>query len=284
MPIQTDGDRASPDLSPQSSPSSSSSLLIPVRQIRPPQNEPFPQKPLSITDLKEAETDRGSANDLVLRSVLKLAVNSDTTAMLVSDADGADPEDGLTDDAHEFEANDISQNGENAQSAPIEVLRDNLDCSSAAHSLECAVAPSTNQSFVNSPSFSVNPHDASEVTPESAIGSSEDSVATTRQTQEKEDSSPLFSPPLYRQRYYFVREILLRHGAKSVVDFGCAEPKLLSFLKFTHDFESLVGVDLLRLELEQGGSFQNMHVSCTLCAHVNFWVIWICRMSVLLHK
>ena len=54
---------------------------------------------------------------------------------------------------------------------------------------------------------------------------------------EAEDHSPLFCPPLYRQRYSFVRDILTRHDVTSVVDFGCAEPKLLAFLKFCPNIE-----------------------------------------------
>ena len=64
---------------------------------------------------------------------------------------------------------------------------------------------------------------------------------TQRPTEEAEDQSPLFSPPLYRQRYSFVRDLLVRHDVTSVVDFGCAEPKLLAFLKFCPNMESLIG-------------------------------------------
>ena len=124
-------------------------------------------------------------------------------------------------------------------------------------SADSASADSASDDFASADSASADlaSADLASADPSSADPASADPAAP-RLTQEKEDNSPLFSPPLYRQRYYFVRDILLQHEAKSVVDFGCAEPKLLSFLKFTHQFESLVGVDLLRLELEQGGEIE----------------------------
>jgi len=65
------------------------------------------------------------------------------------------------------------------------------------------------------------------------------------------DTSPLFTPPLYRQRYTFTRDILKQHQVESVVDMGCSQPRLLEVLRHL-DFRSLNGVDLLRNDLDEG--------------------------------
>ncbi|KAJ8376159.1 hypothetical protein SKAU_G00067390 [Synaphobranchus kaupii] len=56
--------------------------------------------------------------------------------------------------------------------------------------------------------------------------------------------NPLFTPPLYMQRYQFVVDFVRRHKPKKVVDLGCADCSLLRKLKFHRDIELLVGVDI----------------------------------------
>ncbi|XP_007885491.1 small RNA 2'-O-methyltransferase [Callorhinchus milii] len=52
-----------------------------------------------------------------------------------------------------------------------------------------------------------------------------------------------FTPPLYKQRYQIVLELVEKFKAKKVVDLGCAECTLLSRLKFCNCIEVLAGVD-----------------------------------------
>ncbi|XP_038649337.1 small RNA 2'-O-methyltransferase [Scyliorhinus canicula] len=52
-----------------------------------------------------------------------------------------------------------------------------------------------------------------------------------------------FTPPLYKQRYQLVFELVEKYGARKVADLGCAECTLLSRLKFCSCIELLVGVD-----------------------------------------
>ncbi|XP_070816614.1 small RNA 2'-O-methyltransferase [Chaetodon trifascialis] len=56
--------------------------------------------------------------------------------------------------------------------------------------------------------------------------------------------TPVFSPPLHRQRHQFVIDFVKRHKPKKVVDLGCSECCLLKKLKFHREIELLVGVDL----------------------------------------
>ncbi|KAJ8277964.1 hypothetical protein GJAV_G00082200 [Gymnothorax javanicus] len=56
--------------------------------------------------------------------------------------------------------------------------------------------------------------------------------------------NPLFTPPLYKQRYQFVVDFVKKHNPKKVVDLGCAECGLLRKLKFHRNIELLVGVDI----------------------------------------
>ncbi|KAM7013154.1 small RNA 2'-O-methyltransferase [Tautogolabrus adspersus] len=55
---------------------------------------------------------------------------------------------------------------------------------------------------------------------------------------------PIFSPPLHRQRHQFVIDFVIRNKSKKVVDLGCSECSLLKKLKFHHEVELLVGVDI----------------------------------------
>ncbi|XP_078075169.1 small RNA 2'-O-methyltransferase [Mustelus asterias] len=52
-----------------------------------------------------------------------------------------------------------------------------------------------------------------------------------------------FTPPLYKQRYQLVLELVEKYKARKVADLGCAECTLLSRLKFCSCIEVLVGVD-----------------------------------------
>ncbi|XP_049736153.1 small RNA 2'-O-methyltransferase isoform X2 [Elephas maximus indicus] len=52
-----------------------------------------------------------------------------------------------------------------------------------------------------------------------------------------------FKPPLYRQRYQFVKDLVDQHEPKKVADLGCGDTSLLWMLKFHKCLELLVGVD-----------------------------------------
>ncbi|KAG5276259.1 hypothetical protein AALO_G00129860 [Alosa alosa] len=55
---------------------------------------------------------------------------------------------------------------------------------------------------------------------------------------------PLFSPPLFMQRYQFVVDFVQKYEPKKVLDLGCAECRLLEKLKYHgNGVELLVGVD-----------------------------------------
>ncbi|XP_048063003.1 small RNA 2'-O-methyltransferase [Megalobrama amblycephala] len=54
-----------------------------------------------------------------------------------------------------------------------------------------------------------------------------------------------FSPPLYMQRYQFVIDYVQTYRPRKVIDFGCAECRLLKKLKFHRNgIQLLVGVDI----------------------------------------
>ncbi|KAG9483339.1 small RNA 2'-O-methyltransferase [Eleutherodactylus coqui] len=53
-----------------------------------------------------------------------------------------------------------------------------------------------------------------------------------------------FRPPLYEQRYEFVKSYIDVHKPKKVADLGCSECSLLHKLKFWDCIEELVGVDI----------------------------------------
>lgn len=71
---------------------------------------------------------------------------------------------------------------------------------------------------------------------------------------EEQFKGPRFYPPVYRRRYAAVCELVKKHQAKRVLDFGCAEAKLVKSLisqeTLTH-LEELVGVDIDRKLLEE---------------------------------
>nr|BAB70852.1 unnamed protein product [Homo sapiens] len=53
-----------------------------------------------------------------------------------------------------------------------------------------------------------------------------------------------FKPPLYRQRYQFVKNLVDQHEPKKVADLGCGDTSLLRLLKVNPCIELLVGVDI----------------------------------------
>nr|XP_015099543.1 small RNA 2'-O-methyltransferase isoform X2 [Vicugna pacos] len=53
-----------------------------------------------------------------------------------------------------------------------------------------------------------------------------------------------FNPPLYRQRYEFVKNLVAQHEPKKVADLGCGDVFLLRMLKYQKCLEELVGVDI----------------------------------------
>ncbi|XP_069934066.1 small RNA 2'-O-methyltransferase [Oryctolagus cuniculus] len=53
-----------------------------------------------------------------------------------------------------------------------------------------------------------------------------------------------FKPPLYRQRYQFVKDIVDQHEPKKVADLGCGDTSLIRLLKVYPCIEELVGVDI----------------------------------------
>ncbi|KAM4871869.1 small RNA 2'-O-methyltransferase isoform 2-T3 [Thomomys bottae] len=62
-----------------------------------------------------------------------------------------------------------------------------------------------------------------------------------------------FKPPLYKQRYQFVRDLVDRHGPKKVADLGCGDTELLRLLKIYPCIQLLVGVDIDVEKLQSNG-------------------------------
>lgn len=62
-----------------------------------------------------------------------------------------------------------------------------------------------------------------------------------------------FRPPLYEQRYEFVKSYIDTHKPKKVADLGCSECSLLHKLKFRDCIEELVGVDIDESILKRKG-------------------------------
>uniref|UniRef100_A0A8D0HQ74 Small RNA 2'-O-methyltransferase n=1 Tax=Sphenodon punctatus TaxID=8508 RepID=A0A8D0HQ74_SPHPU len=53
-----------------------------------------------------------------------------------------------------------------------------------------------------------------------------------------------FKPPLYKQRYQFIKDLVSKHKPKKVADLGCADCTLLWMLKFCNCIEVLAGLDI----------------------------------------
>ena len=53
-----------------------------------------------------------------------------------------------------------------------------------------------------------------------------------------------FNPPLYKQRYQFVKNLVEQHQPQKVADLGCGDLSLLSILKYLKCVTELVGVEI----------------------------------------
>ncbi|KAF1441176.1 Small RNA 2'-O-methyltransferase, partial [Spheniscus demersus] len=53
-----------------------------------------------------------------------------------------------------------------------------------------------------------------------------------------------FTPPLYKQRYQFIKDLVGKYKPKKVADLGCADCTLLWMLKFCNCIEVLAGLDI----------------------------------------
>ncbi|XP_003479236.2 small RNA 2'-O-methyltransferase [Cavia porcellus] len=62
-----------------------------------------------------------------------------------------------------------------------------------------------------------------------------------------------FKPPLYKQRYQFVRDLVDQHEPKKVADLGCGDTELLRLLKIYPCIQLLVGVDIDEEKLQSNG-------------------------------
>ncbi|NXX88773.1 HENMT methyltransferase, partial [Centropus bengalensis] len=63
-----------------------------------------------------------------------------------------------------------------------------------------------------------------------------------------------FTPPLYKQRYQFVKDLVEKHKPKKVADLGCADCTLLWMLKCCSCIEVLAGLDVCATVMKE-----NMH-------------------------
>ncbi|NXY46641.1 HENMT methyltransferase, partial [Ceuthmochares aereus] len=63
-----------------------------------------------------------------------------------------------------------------------------------------------------------------------------------------------FTPPLYKQRYQFVKDLVEKHKPKKVADLGCADCTLLWMLKCCSCIEVLAGLDICATVMKE-----NMH-------------------------
>ncbi|NXI89413.1 HENMT methyltransferase, partial [Psophia crepitans] len=63
-----------------------------------------------------------------------------------------------------------------------------------------------------------------------------------------------FIPPLYKQRYQFVKDLVGKYKPKKVADLGCADCTLLWMLKFCSCIEVLAGLDICASVMKE-----NMH-------------------------
>ncbi|RWS21959.1 Small RNA 2'-O-methyltransferase-like protein [Leptotrombidium deliense] len=70
---------------------------------------------------------------------------------------------------------------------------------------------------------------------------------------EASECGPKFSPPLYMQRYQFVRDLLSKESPviKKLADFGCAEGRFIRYMKQIPFAEEAVCVDIIRTNLEE---------------------------------
>nr|KAF6413286.1 HEN methyltransferase 1 [Molossus molossus] len=59
-----------------------------------------------------------------------------------------------------------------------------------------------------------------------------------------------FFPPLYRQRYSFVNDLVNQHKPKKVADLGCGNASLIQMIKSHSCLELIVGVDINKDKIE----------------------------------
>ena len=72
----------------------------------------------------------------------------------------------------------------------------------------------------------------------------------------EEVSESKFEPPLFKQRYEAVAQVINEIQAKSVLDMGCSEGKFLTYVKEKcATVEKIVGVDIDRSLLESNNYF-----------------------------
>ncbi|NXT17382.1 HENMT methyltransferase, partial [Syrrhaptes paradoxus] len=73
---------------------------------------------------------------------------------------------------------------------------------------------------------------------------------------EEEQSTGIikFTPPLYKQRYEFIKDLVGKYKPKKVADLGCADCTLLWMLKFCSCIEVLAGLDICASVMKE-----NMH-------------------------
>ncbi|XP_031561839.1 small RNA 2'-O-methyltransferase-like [Actinia tenebrosa] len=77
------------------------------------------------------------------------------------------------------------------------------------------------------------------------LGENQEIEESKESHSEHEPPGISFDPPVYRQRYGIVFQMVQKYNAKKVLDFGCAECKLLRFLISNEaKIEHLVGVDI----------------------------------------
>lgn len=60
-----------------------------------------------------------------------------------------------------------------------------------------------------------------------------------------------FTPPLYKQRYEFVQDLVRKYEPKKVADLGCADCTLLWMLKFCSCIEVLAGLDICETVMKE---------------------------------
>uniref|UniRef100_A0A8B9P2M7 Small RNA 2'-O-methyltransferase n=1 Tax=Apteryx owenii TaxID=8824 RepID=A0A8B9P2M7_APTOW len=66
-----------------------------------------------------------------------------------------------------------------------------------------------------------------------------------KNVQEKQFTGMIkFTPPLYKQRYQFIKDLVGKYKPKKVADLGCADCTLLWMLKFCSCIEVLAGLDI----------------------------------------
>ncbi|XP_039341061.1 small RNA 2'-O-methyltransferase isoform X3 [Mauremys reevesii] len=71
-----------------------------------------------------------------------------------------------------------------------------------------------------------------------------DSMMDTNLQKDDLTGTIKFIPPLYKQRYQFIKDLVNKYKPKKVADLGCADCTLLWMLKFCKCIEVLAGLDI----------------------------------------